>query len=292
MSSPKARGIRLHVHLTHGLGPKRYISTTSSELTWISASTVWNGLHLLGCHASDAEMLLSGLPRQDSLTSFRPDRLSRLRLLGLDPDLPFVVWVPTYRSTKGYGLGTQTVEEGTPFNATRLDNRPSPIDLLTQAKAANVQLVAKPHPIDADRLEKLGIRSITNSEIWSAGLSVYEFLGLSTGMVSDYSSIWIDYLETGRSIGLFCPDYEAFASSRGMLTPDLSEVAGRLFLDSHTTLSDFFREIANGGVFRQSDLRECRERIGFVERKSDRTRAQSLVDELSHRYSRRIDMWN
>jgi CDP-glycerol glycerophosphotransferase (TagB/SpsB family) len=76
-------------------------------------------------------------------------------------------------------------------------------------------LVVKPHPLDADNFKIPLLRTILEEELVQAGLSLYRLLARSCALVTDYSSVWTDYIPLDRPIGLFCPDLEAYTNGRG-----------------------------------------------------------------------------
>ena len=62
-------------------------------------------------------------------------------------------------------------------------------------------------------------------------------LGLADALVTDYSSIFFDYLATGRPIGFFTPDAEQYAEDRGTYFP-LDELPGPVSEDAAVLGSD------------------------------------------------------
>jgi len=57
---------------------------------------------------------------------------------------------------------------------------------------------------------------LTDRELTDAGLTSYQLLAASFCLVTDYSSIWTDYLSTGRHVAFAVPDWDDYASSRGL----------------------------------------------------------------------------
>ena len=61
---------------------------------------------------------------------------------------------------------------------------------------------------------------LTNDELAAAGVQLYELIGASSGLLTDYSSVWIDYLSLDRPIGFVVPDELGYAAGRGFTPPD------------------------------------------------------------------------
>lgn len=276
ISSPQARGKRVHVHVSHGLGPKTYRNIKSSETALVSNTTIWNDQHLRSMGKTTSTTILRGYPRQDFL--IRGSHVSSFEKLNIDVGVPFVVWTPTVRSANFGARGRWT--EGAELD-TR--NNQDTWELLPKLQAAaaehGIKLVAKPHPIEAGAMRDMGLHVVTNEDIWSAGLSPYHFIGRSSGLISDYSSIWIDYFATNKPVGLFCPDLEQFQTGiRGLLDPPFENLASGLFITSTADAREFFSCVATGRTYNTQDYQRVRTHIGYFETPNERS--GMLIDDI------------
>lgn len=145
----------------------------------------------------------------------------RQRLLAPGPDraaapLPpgrHVVWVPTYRTSVTGAIRTdgdpEALRSELPLDDPRLDA------LLTRHDAT---LWFRPHPAADQALPPTGprVRRATNADLADLGLTFYELLGRADCFVTDYSSVWVDFLLLDRPMVAFCPDLAAFRSGRGL----------------------------------------------------------------------------
>jgi CDP-glycerol glycerophosphotransferase len=278
ISSPTARGKRIHIHVSHGLGPKTYRNIRSSETALVSNTSVWNDQHLRSMGKDPRTKILPGYPRQDALKPDLNSHEASIEKLGIDANVPFVVWAPTVRSANFGARGRWT--EGAELQADEDGGtwRLLP-KLLAAASDFGITLIAKPHPIEASAMRDLGLHVITNDDIWNAGMSPYEFIGASSGLISDYSSIWIDYFATNHPVGLYCPDLEVFQSGiRGLLDPPFDRLASGLFINSPTDAREFFTCVKAGRPYNAQDYRRVRSDIGYYETKHERSGI--LVDEI------------
>jgi CDP-glycerol glycerophosphotransferase (TagB/SpsB family) len=96
-------------------------------------------------------------------------------------------------------------------------------------------------------------------------MSLYQFLGACDGLISDYSSVWVDFLATGRSIALYCPDIDAYRATRGFNAPDLAEVAAGLLITGGERAGEFFAAVARHETYAAGAQDACRAAIGFVD---------------------------
>ena len=61
---------------------------------------------------------------------------------------------------------------------------------------------------------------VENKDLEARDLQLYEFINCSDALVSDYSSVAIDYLLMDRPLGFTLDDYEAYTESRGWVFDD------------------------------------------------------------------------
>jgi len=221
--NPRPGRSRVHVLLGHGHGPKSGQDPLSPLLYDTQVATtnnaVW-GRAVIATQLRDpsASVVVSGNPRDDAFDE-EVDR-ERLAALGLDPLCPFVLWLPTHRPGQ-----VSAVEQMDKPAARKME-------ALRQACAARgIVLVTKAHQLDDDRnAEAWGMHVVTSDSLREAGLSFFQLLALSAGLVSDYSSVWVDYLRTGRPFGLLFPDFDLFDTARGFNNPPIAEVAPEAIL--------------------------------------------------------------
>lgn len=154
--------------------------------------------------ADPATVLVSGLPRNDVLKGFLPpehDREEIAARLGLRAHRPWLLWMPTHRSEPDF-RGTAPAR-----NFLEATN-PALVDALVSAcRDADVELVVKLHVLDTLNDSEVALpgpaATVVHSAHWQAlGIALYDLVAASDGLVTDISSIFIDYLHTRRPIGV------------------------------------------------------------------------------------------
>jgi CDP-glycerol glycerophosphotransferase (TagB/SpsB family) len=77
--------------------------------------------------------------------------------------------------------------------------------------------VVKPHPlaVPEDRPDLSRVRFITDDWLRQKGITLYELLGASDALVTDVSSVYVDYLILDRPIVHHFPDIREYEASRG-----------------------------------------------------------------------------
>ena len=131
-----------------------------------------------------------GAPRNDRLLS--ANRHDVRRRLGWEQKDSIWLWLPTYRSANSEGPGGSNADSinRLPFDDEAIEH------LDEQLAAHNVTLVLKAHPLAPVDLREQGkgLRILRQSDVEISGVSLYEVLAAVDGLVTDASSVWIDYL--------------------------------------------------------------------------------------------------
>lgn len=259
--SPRPAGRRLHVNLWHGTGPKWNANANQSVRIGADAlaafGPVWGAEVARALAMPSGSRLVTGNPRQDVMLAADASSRERLAALGLDPARPVVLWMPTFR--RSASAGRVGLREGEPFGEI-LD--PVLAVLVSACAERGVQLVLKTHRHDDDDYAALGVRALSTEEVLAAGLSLYELVGLADALVSDYSSVWVDFLATGRSVALRCPDLESYERERGLNRPGLRELASGIFLESEADVLELLEDLGQGRTFRAIALAQLCEALG------------------------------
>jgi CDP-glycerol glycerophosphotransferase len=159
-----------------------------------------------------------GLPRNDRLFSERGEVLGKL---GLPDGRRLVVWLPTYRRSVRGLPRTDGVATGNVFEMPDLD----PEELNACLASRDAHLLVKPHPMAA--FDASGtwshLRIIDDAWLRDRSLSLYELLGATDLLISDISSVVIDYLLLDRPVIHAFSDLGAYESSRGFTVEPVAD---------------------------------------------------------------------
>jgi len=179
------------------------------------------------------EVLPIGLPRNDRLFSDRPEVLEKL---GLPADRKLLAWLPTYRKSVCGLPRSDGKESGNVFEMPDVD----PASLNAFLAERNAFLLVKPHPMAFCGSPQVWSHLVIADDVWlrDHGLSLYQFLGATDCLISDVSSVVIDYLLLDRPVIHAFADREAYESSRGFTVSPIEEFfAGPVANNSHDLLS-------------------------------------------------------
>ncbi|GAW49877.1 MULTISPECIES: CDP-glycerol glycerophosphotransferase family protein [unclassified Nocardioides] len=201
--SPKPRARKPIVNLWHGDGPKditpgKGVGAMISSTYLVGSTPLFSQMQARAFDVPADRVLVTGNPRTDQL--WAPPELDRLARLGITSD--FVVWMPTFRQARA--VGAVRVHGHDRAGTDGADHEIA--TLVDGLRERGLQLVVKPHPMDADRRQLPGVVTIDEEDLAGAGVSLYALLGASSGLVTDYSSVWVDYLLLDRPLAFLVPD--------------------------------------------------------------------------------------
>ena len=75
---------------------------------------------------------------------------------------------------------------------------------------------------------------------------LYPLVGRADALLTDYSSVYIDYLLLDRPIGFVTDDWDAYRNSRGFVFDDPRAVMPGPFLTDYAELTTFLSDVASG----------------------------------------------
>lgn len=183
-------------------------------------------------------VLLTGQPRNDMLF----ERCDFFKKRGIDTTefRNIGVWLPTYRKSIIGDIREDGIfnSNGISFLEMKELNR---LDKFLQANSS--LLVIKLHPMDAlQNVEFCDFSNIIVVKPQELDEHLYPLLGASDYLLTDYSSVWIDYSILKRPIGFVMNDIEEYRNSRGLTIENLKdELPGRI-IDSYEKLTEFIAE--------------------------------------------------
>jgi len=147
-----------------------------------------------------------GTPRQSTLFH-RPRSSQTSAVKGSDT---WVMFIPTYRKSRRSTLNVDNVFSVAQQEATLAE-------LNEVVRASEGVLWVRPHPV-AEPFPQLPptIRLATDEKLEQHGVTLYDMLAATDLLITDYSSVWVDFLATDKPMLGFCPDIEEYRSARGL----------------------------------------------------------------------------
>lgn len=210
----------------------------------ISSSGLFSGIMAHAFNMTEDQVLPVGLPRNDALLRGDDEVETRLRTsLNIHSDQKIVFWLPTYRrSSPRYGLVDGVAESFLDEWDTGF------LERLNQAAGCRgVTVIIKLHPADQLNAEQhdhdFSHVRILQSSVWeSMELDLYDALAVSDALISDISSVLIDYMVTGKSIAVTVSSLDGY--TRGV-TPGLEAIFDEFsHIDDESSFAFFLSDLS------------------------------------------------
>ena len=157
----------------------------------------------------------TGMPRNDLLL-LSDGKANLNKLLGRASCSKTVMYAPTFREHQVYGYSSKDMPEGLLFFWQGFLFS----DLDEFLKEHDIMMLIRIHPYELTKISPFSsdnILFITDEMLEKAELSFYELLNASDMLITDYSSISIDYLLLDKPIIFTVRDIEEYSRSHGLM---------------------------------------------------------------------------
>ncbi len=178
----------------------------------IVTSEFWTDIMQKAMIAFDGT-LITGLPRNDQLLSNPASVRSRLKFLRGNAFKKKIVWLPTYRKSVFTQVPEHGRDSGNVFGMPGITAEA----LNDLFKRHDAFAIVKPHPWSRlkQSIELSNLAVVDDQWLRDRGLTLYELLGQMDVLVTDISSVVVDYLILDRPVIHSFPDLAEYESSKG-----------------------------------------------------------------------------
>ncbi|WOD63679.1 CDP-glycerol glycerophosphotransferase family protein [Niallia taxi] len=175
------------------------------------------------CFKVDPEIFqITGMPRNDLLINshLNIDKSVLERLFQIKTEgKKFIMFMPTYRKAAFNNRQDTTLNRNHFFGLERFNSN----EFTAFLKKNNLELIVKFHPVEEQYMLKNGIELgehvhlLTHEMLFENNLDMYDVLGKFDLLMTDYSSVYFDYLLIDKPI-IFLPiDVEQYKTTRGFI---------------------------------------------------------------------------
>ena len=184
-------------------------------------------------------MIVDGYPRCDALFEPSPNYdFGKYKKL--------ILWAPTFRKSKITGYSdVKNVSD----NILPVVSNDKFIELNSYLKERGFKLVAKLHPlqdIDYSKLKELDhLVLLSHKQFTDRGMDLYRLMKQADALITDYSSIFFDYLLLDRPIGFTEDDMNDYGDDRGFEVDDVDAYRPGEKIKTMDDLKLFIDHIAN-----------------------------------------------
>lgn len=240
---------QVRVQLWHGCGFKTRVNFVPCEHRYeynIVIGDEYKKIHANIYGLRNDQVLITGYPKADWL--FHLISEERLLRLGIPKSGKYIFWLPTFRNAKKQlsqlNENTLSSDNGMPI----LNNIVKLAKLNDILNKANIVMIIKLHPfqsMESIHLDNLSnIVLLTNEKLVKEDVQINQLLGWADALVSDYSSVAVDYLILDRPIAFTMDDVEEYSASRGFVFDNIHDWLPGKELYSAEDFYEFIKEIA------------------------------------------------
>ncbi len=111
--------------------------------------------------------------------------------------------------------------------------------------------------------------------------TLYELLAQTDALITDYSSVYFDYLLTDRPIALTIADREEYFTHFTLAFADYKEAVKGFYIETFSQLSSFLKEMADGVDSTRGERMQAKEKYHT---KNAGNSAKAIVDLLEKEY--------
>ena len=223
----------------HSWGKQYYTHALSASKNFVP---IWSKYLAL----PKEKFIICGFPRCDALFKISPEyKFGKYKKL--------ILWAPTFRKSQITGYSDVKGKEGlVPIL------KPEEYSILNQnLKEIGVKIVVKLHPmqdLNGYNLTDLDhFILMSHSEFVKRKMDLYRFMVQCDALITDYSSIFFDYLLLNRPIGFTEDDIEDYGSTRGFAVDDPDSYKPGFRIKTMDNLIKFATDLANNVDLYQKD---------------------------------------
>lgn len=232
------------------------------------------------------KMIFMGFPRNDLLLKDN-DSLKKFSFENYDK---IIFWLPTFRQriagAKSKKVGDFEMEvRGTGIPA--IDTTEELTRVNEYLKANNCLLILKPHPVqDLSAMKETSLSNffiINDNDLKEKSVQLYELLGKCDAMITDYSSVYYDYLLTGKPIGLTIGDIDEYIAKRGFVYKQPLDILKGEYIYNTDDLITFLENVRNNNDVAKEERTKIKDMIHTIQdAKSAEMVGEYIISKLNY----------
>lgn len=158
-----------------------------------------------------------------------------------------IIWMPTFRKGRHHMPENKIISD---FDLPVLSSIDEMHELDKRCRLAKTLIIIKKHrhqeDYKAQNVAFSNILFITDEILNSEDIQLYEILPLTDALITDYSSVAIDYLLLDKPIGFTLDDFEKYINIRGFVFDDPKQYMPGQHIYNLDDLFDFINNVSSG----------------------------------------------
>lgn len=236
---------QISINIWHGM-PLKKIGLLNNGLPLktsytLSTSKFFNPILKNSFGVSPESILQYGLPRNEVLST---KNISIRKKIVKTENTKLILWLPTYRKSKIGEIREDGIDFDNPFHLPDFNQ-----EVLNHfLKKHNLLCFLKVHPMtDVGNFKSLSnIQLVDDEYLYRKQLTLYQILGATEFIITDISSIVVDYLLIDKPIILSFADKEAYLQTRGLNSMEIINNAPGKICSSQNEILEEMQQLING----------------------------------------------
>ena len=231
---------QIAINLWHGCGYKD--NHTKTSLNWFDYALVPGPVFIKTkskfWNCKEEKIIPIGYPRYDHFLKNNRHQKNETKT---------VIWMPTFRKTVRGAYAEESYERD--YDIPLLHNTKQLEELNKECAKRNIKLIIKRHPCQIPyKDEKSSLTNIifkSNEDLEKEKIDLYSLLAETDALISDYSSVSVDYLLLNKPIAFSLDDYDAYSETRGFLFENILEYMPGAHLFNYDDLVKFLESVSS-----------------------------------------------
>lgn len=233
------------INLMHGCPLKMtwgYVEHDTCDYV-VSLAEIFNGVISKQLDVPMEKIVSLGFPRNDVFQN----NYQSLKHMGFKNNEKMIVWMPTFRKNKNSNVSYGDVRE---FGVPLLDSIEKFAEINHILQQNKIVLVIKLHPAEDTKQitteNYSNIVFISDLELNTKSLTAYKLLADSDALITDYSSVYYDYLLTNKPIGLVIDDLNEYSKKNGFWYGEYKSFIKGQYIETYEDFISFVNELSRG----------------------------------------------
>ncbi|MEK3766887.1 CDP-glycerol glycerophosphotransferase family protein [Solibacillus sp. FSL K6-4121] len=268
---PKIHKKMFWVHLTHGTpikNTKSYMYLDKNVDLVLYQSEYVKEIVAKAYNVPLYKLVCTGYPRNDLLINMSNQKSEE----------EYIVWLPTFRKNSNRDRIDSSVEF--PYGMPIIENENQLLDLNKILVKNNRILYIKPHFASDlsnwSKIECSNIKIIDDTYLFNQKIQLYEFLGKSKGLITDYSSVYYDYSLLKKPIALTVDDLNEYSENLGFVFENYYEEIKGFYVNNFNELKFYVENLVY-----DSNIEKQIEKFNYY---TDNESSERLIHYLESKY--------
>ena len=159
-----------------------------------------------------------------------------------------IIWMPTFRSSVNPYLSETSIDTDTGLPL--LKDVKAVQEISDFCRSIDVLLIVKIHHLQAEKKifnqQFESILFVQDDELFDKDIQLYEMLGKTDALITDVSSVYVDYLLLNKPMGFVLTDLEDYKKTRGVLFDNLLDLLPGQFIYTMDDMKQFLQNVCDG----------------------------------------------